>query len=82
MVTLAEIARRAGLSKQRISQLARTDPEWPVPEDRWQRVGRYYFLPWEPIKAYLDARQPAVGVHHATRIRRKAENEQSPTADE
>lgn len=63
MVTLAEIARRVGLSKQRISQLARRDPDWPVPESEWQQVGRYYFLPWEPIKAYFDAREPQIGVH-------------------
>lgn len=71
MVTLAEIARRAGLSKQRISQLARTDPDWPVPEAEWQRVGRYFFLPWPPVERYLDARTKEVGVHHATRISRR-----------
>jgi hypothetical protein len=71
MVTLAEIARRANLSKQRISQLARTDPDWPVPESEWQRVGRYFLLPWPPIEKYLDARKPEVGVHHETRIARR-----------
>ena len=71
MVTLAEIARRVRLSKQRISTLARTDPDWPVPEDQWQRVGRYFFLPWEPVKRYFDARTPEVGVHHVTRIARR-----------
>lgn len=63
MVTLAEIARRVGLSKQRISQLARRDPDWPVPESEWQQVGRYFLLPWEPVKAYFDQRDPKIGVH-------------------
>lgn len=63
MVTLAEIARRVNLSKQRISQLAEKDPDWPVPRDQWQQVGRYYFLPWEPVKEYFDQREPVHGVH-------------------
>jgi hypothetical protein len=71
MVTLAEIARRVDLSKQRVSKLARTDPDFPVPPDRWQKVGRYYLLPWGPVKAYFDARSPEHGVHHATRIARR-----------
>lgn len=82
MVTLAEIARRAGLSKQRISQLARTDPEWPVPEEQWQKVGRYFLLPWEPVAAYLAERKPAIGVHHATRIRRKASTPTDKATDD
>lgn len=82
MVTLAEIARRVGLSKQRISQLARKDPEWPVPEAEWQKVGRYFFLPWEPVKQYFDDREPQVGVHHATRIRKRAESDQPPSSEE
>ena len=71
MVTLAEIARRVELSKQRVQQLAHKDPDFPVPKDEWQKVGRYYFLPWEPVKAYFEAREPQHGVHHATRISRR-----------
>lgn len=73
MVTLAEIARRAGLSKQRISTLARTDPDWPVPESEWQPVGRYFLLPWEPVRLYFEARKPQIGVHHETRIARRTD---------
>lgn len=74
MVTLAEIARRVDLSKQRVQQLAHRDPDFPVPKDEWQKIGRYYFLPWEPVKAYFEARDPQHGVHFAKREeRRKAE---------
>jgi hypothetical protein len=74
MVTLAEIARRVDLSKQRVQQLAHRDPDFPVPKEEWQKVGRYYFLPWEPVKAYFEARKPQHGVHFAKKAeRRKAE---------
>ena len=76
MVTLAEIARRVHLSKQRVQQLAHKDPDFPIPKEQWQKVGRYYFLPWEPVKAYFDARQPQHGVHFAKRDeRRRAEGD-------
>jgi hypothetical protein len=71
MVTLAEIARRVDLSKQRVSQLANRDPDFPIPKEQWQKVGRYYFLPWEPVKAYFDERQPQHGVHFAKREERR-----------
>lgn len=71
MVTLAEIARRVDLSKQRVQQLAHRDPDFPVPKEEWQKVGRYYFLPWEPVKAYFEARKPQHGVHFAKRAERR-----------
>jgi hypothetical protein len=74
MVTLAEIARRVDLSKQRVQQLAHNDPDFPVPKGEWKKVGRYYQLPWEPVEAYFEARKPQHGVHFAKRDeRRKAE---------
>jgi hypothetical protein len=71
MVTLAEIARRVGLSKQRVQQLAHGDPQFPVPPAQWQKVGRYYLLPWPPVKAYFDAREPQHGVHFAKQEERR-----------
>lgn len=69
MVTLAEIARRVSLSKQRVSQLAKDDPAWPVPRDQWQQLGRYWLLPWEPVRKYFEERDAPAGLH---RSRRKA----------
>ncbi|WP_185893493.1 MarR family transcriptional regulator [Streptomyces sp. WAC08241] len=75
MVTLAEIARRVELSKQRVQQLAHRDPDFPIPKEQWQKVGRYYFLPWEPVKAYFEARNPQHGVHFAKREERRQTGE-------
>lgn len=72
MVTLAEIARRVDLSKQRVQQLAHKDPDFPIPKEQWQKVGRYYFLPWEPVKAYFEARKPQHGVHFSKRKERRS----------
>jgi len=71
MVTLADIARRVALSKQRVQQLAHHDPDFPVPKEEWKKVGRYYLLPWEPVKAYFEARNPQHGVHFAKREERR-----------
>ncbi len=71
MVTLAEIARRVDLSKQRVQQLAHRDPDFPVPKEEWEKVGRYYCLPGEPVKAYFEARKPQHGVHFAKREERR-----------
>lgn len=71
MVTLAEIARRVDLSKQRVQQLAHGDPDFPVPKEEWQKIGRYYLLPWGPVKAYFEARKPEHGVHFSKRAERR-----------
>lgn len=63
LVTLAEIARRVGLSKQRVSQLVNTDPDWPVPRSEWKKLGAYWQIPWPPVEEYFRKRKPAHGVH-------------------
>jgi hypothetical protein len=67
-VTLAEVARRAvtelgypSMSRQRIWELANTDPGWPVPRARWRRVGRAWQVPWPPVWAYLGKRDTRPG---------------------
>jgi hypothetical protein len=67
-VTLAEVARRAvtelgyvSLSRQRVWELATTDPAWPVDRAQWQRVGPYWQVPWPPVRAYLAARDSRRG---------------------
>lgn len=78
LVTIAEIARRVvelgyaeTMSKQRVSQLAKTDPNWPVPRDTWKKLGPYWQIPWPPVEDYFKNRKPVHGVH----LRPKAQQE-------
>lgn len=69
MVTPTEIARRVvshgwatSLTRQRVMQLADTDPGWPVPRAEWKRVGRYWQIPWdERLQKYFSARDRRPG---------------------
>ena len=69
MVTLTEIARRAvergwatTMTRQRVSQLSATDPNWPVPASEWRRVGRYWQIPWDVrLETYLASREERPG---------------------
>ena len=72
LVTLAEIGRRVGLTTERVRQLARDDPNWPVPRTQWLRLGRYWLVPWQPVEAYFaarDRRSGPKGWSQATRTR-------------
>jgi hypothetical protein len=67
-VTLAEVARRAvtklgypSMSRQAVWELASTDPDWPVPKPQWRRVGRYWQVPWPPVRDYLAKRNSRRG---------------------
>jgi hypothetical protein len=84
LVTLAEIARRVvalgyakTMSKERVSQLSKTDPAWPVPRSEWRKLGPYWQIPWAPIEEYFRTRKPVHGVH---RSRAKDTNDQQSTA--
>jgi hypothetical protein len=70
LVTLAEIARRVvelgyakSMSKERVSQLSKTDPNWPIPRTEWKKLGPYWQIPWPPVEAYFRNRKPVHGVH-------------------
>ena len=63
-VTFAEIARRVvdqlgypSMSRQRVGELAATDPDWPVPRAQWRRVGAYWLVPWPPVRDYFANRR-------------------------
>lgn len=65
-LTQTQVARRvvelglaASMTRQRVDQLARTDPNWPVPKEQWRRVGVYWQLPWPPLEPYFRNRQAA-----------------------
>jgi transcriptional regulator with XRE-family HTH domain len=56
-ITFTELARRVGLSQQRISQLARDDPDFP----RRYRAGPAWQVSWPEAKTYFarrDQRRP------------------------
>lgn len=65
MVTFTEIARRlnAGdylsrpITRQGVRHIADTDPSWPVPRERWMRIGNAWAMPWKPIEAFFQQRQ-------------------------
>lgn len=64
MVSFREFARRAvaeglvaSMSHQRVSQLSRTDPDFPPVV----RVGRAQAVDWRLGRAYLRARKPQQG---------------------
>ncbi|MFJ2819126.1 hypothetical protein [Streptomyces sp. NPDC087294] len=51
-VTPTELARlvvvkgwATSMTRQRVMQLADTDPDWPVPRTEWTRVGNYWQIP-------------------------------------
>lgn len=61
---MTEITRRAvalgyarSMTRQWVMQPATSDPAWPVPQVEWQRVGRYWLIPWDDrLKSRLAAR--------------------------
>jgi hypothetical protein len=65
MVTFTEIARRLNegdylprpITRQGVRHIAETDPGWPVPRDRWQRIGNAWALPWHPVEEFFRTRQ-------------------------
>lgn len=69
LVTMTEIARRVverryapSMTRQRVAQLAETDPAWPVPMAEWKRIGRYWQIPWDNrLEEYFATRDRASG---------------------
>jgi hypothetical protein len=67
-ITPTEAARRVvdlgyapTMSRQRLYQLADTDPNWPAPRDTWRKLGAYQLLPWTPVEAYFKTRDARPG---------------------
>ncbi|BCK74038.1 hypothetical protein Srufu_079910 (plasmid) [Streptomyces libani subsp. rufus] len=65
MVTFTEIAKRVTdrnlvsrpITRQGVRHIAETDPAWPVPADRWMKIGNAWAMPWEPIKEFFEQRE-------------------------
>jgi len=67
-VTPTEAARRVvergyapSMTRQRIYQLADTDPNWPAPRNQWRQIGAYKQLPWAAIEEYFKNRDARPG---------------------
>jgi predicted DNA-binding transcriptional regulator AlpA len=56
-VNLSEVARRVGLSRQRVRQLVDEDPDFPKPE--W--VGTAWVVEWSKVERYFAEREPKPG---------------------
>ncbi|MFJ2875516.1 MULTISPECIES: hypothetical protein [unclassified Streptomyces] len=63
-VTPPELARLAvekgwaqSLTRQRVMQLADTDPDWPVPRTEWHRAGAAWQIPFDDrLENYFKSR--------------------------
>ncbi|MDJ1131220.1 hypothetical protein [Streptomyces iconiensis] len=57
MVSFRELARRLGLSHQRVSQLHREDPDFPPVV----KIGRSNAVDYRVARPYFEAREPQQG---------------------
>lgn len=49
------------MTRQRVLQLVDDDPQWPVPREQWVKLGAYWLIEWEPVRAYFEKRVPVSG---------------------
>jgi hypothetical protein len=79
MVTFTEIAKRVTerklvsrpITRQGVRHIAETDPAWPVPPEKWMKVGNAWAMPWDPIEKFFEhrtvrGRGPAKGSKDST----------------
>lgn len=65
MVTFTEIAKRVTaqelvprpITRQGVRHIADTDPDWPVPPERWMKIGNAWAMPWRPIEKFFRERK-------------------------
>jgi predicted GIY-YIG superfamily endonuclease len=62
-ITISEVARRvvaAGIekrfSRQRVTQLAESDPNFPLPRSEWRFIANMWLFPWELVEPYFRSR--------------------------
>lgn len=64
LVTFTDIARRVSemklsprpISRQGVRYIADHDPDWPVPQEQWVKIGTAWALPWAPIEEFFQRR--------------------------
>ncbi|GAX57289.1 hypothetical protein [Streptomyces olivochromogenes] len=65
MVTFTEIAKRVTdrqlvprpITRQGVRHIAETDPAWPVPAEKWMKIGNAWAMPWEPVEEFFKNRE-------------------------
>jgi hypothetical protein len=92
MVTFTEIAKRVTqrnlvprpITRQGVRHIAETDPAWPVPPDKWMKIGNAWAMPWGPIEEFFQNREGrGRGPDKGPRRRASAQaNEQAVGSDE
>lgn len=63
-VTFTQIANRLNerglvsrpITRQGVRYIADHDPDWPVPQDEWMKLGSAWVMPWEPIEKFFRER--------------------------
>lgn len=67
-LSLSDIAKRVvelgyakSMTRQRVWQLAQTDPAWPVPQEAWRVIGQIKLLPWRKVEEYFKNRDNRSG---------------------
>lgn len=64
MVTFTEIAKRLTargivekpITRQGIRHIAETDPAWPIPPERWLKIGNAWAMDWGPVEKFFRER--------------------------
>lgn len=64
MVTFTDIARKVTerglvarpITRQGVRHIAETDPAWPIPRERWMKIGNAWAMPWPPIEQFFRER--------------------------
>lgn len=62
-ITATETARRVvaeglakKMSRQRIMQIAESDPTWPLPRSEWRTIANMWLFPWTPVREFFASR--------------------------
>lgn len=62
-ITATETARRVmseglarKMSRQRVMQLAESDPAWPLPRSEWRTIANMWLFPWTPVREFFVTR--------------------------
>ncbi|MGW1998331.1 hypothetical protein [Embleya sp. NPDC001921] len=59
---VVEAGHATSMSRARVSVIARTDPDWPVPETEWRGAGTAKLIPWDDrLQRYWSTRRATDG---------------------